>query len=250
MAELELVADPPGWGDGGEVIPDVDQALKTLITREAVDPGEVEVVLDAPTKEWAARRNGPTVDVYLYDIREDLRRRERGLVNEYDGDRVTGRHEPPRYFKLSYLIAAWTQQPEDEHRLLASLLLCFLRYDALPPEMLGGSLAALALPVPVSIALPPPEDRSFADVWTALGGELKPSLDVVVTAPVATGRSFPSGPPVQWPTTLVAEGIDGSVPPETLRRGASPGATRNESAQAATSVRVRKRRQKSTGPSP
>ena len=155
------------------MIPDVDQALKTLITREAVDPGEVEVVLDAPNKEWAARRNGPTVDVYLYDIREDLRRRERGFLNEYDGDRVTSRYQPPRYFKLSYLIAAWTQQPEDEHRLLASLLLCFLRYDALPPDVLGGSLAAMGLAVPVSIALPPPEDRSFADVWTALGGEFE-----------------------------------------------------------------------------
>ena len=32
----------------------------------------------------------PTIDVYLYDIREDLRRRERGLINEYDErDRIT-----------------------------------------------------------------------------------------------------------------------------------------------------------------
>jgi hypothetical protein len=232
------------------VIPDVDQALKTLITREAVDSGEVEVVLDAPTKDWAARRNGPTVDVYLYDIREDLRRRERGFLNEYDGDRVTSRHQPPRYFKLSYLIAAWTQQPEDEHRLLASLLMCFLRYDALPPDVLGGSLAAMGLAVPVSIALPPPEDRSFADVWTALGGELKPSLDVVVTAPIATGQSFPAGPPVQWPTTLITEGLNGTVPAETLRRGASAAATRDDRVPPATSVRIRKRRQKPTGSSP
>lgn len=232
------------------MIPDVDQALKTLITREAVDPGDVEVVLDAPTKDWAARLNGPTVDVYLYDIREDLRRRERGFVNEYDGDRVTARRQPPRHFKLSYLIAAWTQRPEDEHRLLASLLQCFLRYEALPPEVLSGSLATTGFTVPISIALPPPEDRSFADVWTALGGELKPSLDVVVTVPFAAGQPLPSGPPVQWPTTLVAEGLNGSVPAETLRRGASPAASRNESVPAATSVRIRKRRQKPTGSSP
>ena len=40
----------------------------------------------------------------------------------------------------------------------------------------------------MTVALPPPEDRSFADVWSALGGELKPSLDLVVSAPVETGQ--------------------------------------------------------------
>ncbi len=255
-AEFSAFPTEPVWvpaaqpsGNGDEVIPEVDQALKTLIEREAVDPAEVEVVFDAPTKEWASRRNGPTVDVYLYDIREDLRRRERVFLNEYDGNRVRARHLPPRYFKLSYLVAAWTQRPEDEHRLLASLLLCFLRYDALPSDVLSGSLAELGLSVPVSIALPPPEDRSFADVWTALGGELKPSLDIVVTAPVDSRRSFPAGPPVQWPTTLIAEGLNGSVPAETLPRGATPNAARNVSTEAGASVRIRKRRPKSGGSS-
>jgi hypothetical protein len=129
---------------------------------------------------------------------------------------------PPRYFKLSYLVAAWTERPEDEHRLLAALMGCFLRFEALPTDVLSGSLASLGLPVPVSVALPPPEDRSFADVWTALGGELKPSLDVVVTAPTDTGRSFPAGPAVEKPTVLVAEGLANSVPRETVGRRPVP----------------------------
>jgi hypothetical protein len=66
-----------------------------------------------------------------------------------------------------------------------------------PSDLLTGSLAALGLPVPMTIALPPPEDRSFADVWTALGGELKPSLDVVVSAPIDAARRFPAGPPTR-----------------------------------------------------
>lgn len=204
------------------MIPEVDHALRALIEREAVDSTEVEVEFDAPTKDWASRRTAPTVDVYLYDIREDLRRRERGWINEYTGSQLAARHMPPRYFKLSYLVAAWTQRPEDEHRLLASLLSCFLRYEALPDDLLTGSLAALKLPVPMTIALPPPEDRSFADVWTALGGELKPSLDVVVTAPLETGRTYRTGPPVQVPAILHVEGIDGRVPRETVRRRVTP----------------------------
>lgn len=48
----------------------------------------------------------------------------------------------------------------------------------------------------MSIALPPPEDRSFADVWSALGGELKPSLDLVISVPVTASPSYAVGPPV------------------------------------------------------
>ncbi len=66
-------------------------------------------------------------------------------------------------------------------------------YDAVSPGLLGGTLAELALPVPMTVALPPPEDRSFADVWSALGGGLKPSLDVVVSAwRAVSGRTSPT----------------------------------------------------------
>lgn len=201
------------------MIPEVDRALSTLIERDALDSEEVELSFDAPTKEWAGRRNAPTVDVYLYDIREDLRRRECGWLGEYDDSRrLLSRHQPPRHFKLSYLVTAWTQLPEDEHRLLSALITSFLRFDALPPDVLTGSLAELGLPVPVTLALPPPEDRSFADVWTALGGELKPSIDLVVTAPIFTARAFEAGPPVQFSATVVAGGMTGVPENETVGR--------------------------------
>lgn len=189
---------------------EVDQALRRLVREEALRGTDVEVAFEAPTKDWAARRNAPTVNVYLYDVREDLRRRQRGLLNEYESGAVKARHLPPRHFKLSYLVTAWTQRPEDEHRLLSALLVGFLRYEALPAESLSGSLAELGLPVPMTVALPPPEDRAFADVWTALGGELKPSLDLVVSAPVDTGRVYPAGPPVEEGVKLDVLG-DGAV---------------------------------------
>src|SRR5213080_4602932 len=117
----------------------VDDALRHIV-RSHVDQAGVDVVFDAPTKDWAARRNAPTVNVYLYDVREDLRRRQRGLLNEYGPNgAVTARHMPPRHIKLSYLVSAWTQRPEDEHRLLSSLLLGLLRYEAIPEHALSGS---------------------------------------------------------------------------------------------------------------
>ncbi|WP_406835703.1 DUF4255 domain-containing protein [Streptomyces sp. AHU1] len=179
------------------MIHEVDDALRSLVRNDALGGTQVSVVFDAPTREWAAKVNAPTVNLYLYDIREDMRRRSRGLSNEYDErGTVVARHRPPRYFKLSYLITAWTRRPEDEHRLLSSLLLCLLGSDAMPTEHLTGSLAGLPLPVPMTIALPPPEDRSFADVWSALGGELKPSLDLVVSVPLVGTGTVPVGPPV------------------------------------------------------
>ena len=175
----------------------VDDALRDIVRSEALKDSDVEVVFDAPTKDWATRRNSPTVNLYLYDLREDLRRRARGWAEERDTDGlVVARRPAPRYFKLSYLVTAWTQRPEDEHRLLDGLLRAFLLYDALPDRLVTGPLAETGLEVPVTIGLPPPEDRAFADVWSALGGELKPSLDLVVSAPVDTGVVYPVGPPV------------------------------------------------------
>jgi hypothetical protein len=231
------------------VIGEVDSALRALIEREAIGRGDVEVVFDAPTREWAGRRNSPTIDVYLYDIREDMRRRERGLLNEYDESvRVIARHLPPRHFKLSYLVTAWTQRPEDEHRLLSALLSCFLRFDALPEDVLTGSLAELGLPVPVTVALPPPEDRAFADVWSALGGELKPSIDVVVSAPVDTGQRYETGPPVTVPPRVSIGGSNGwpdtelAGSAETRRPTGSDDAAAN--ADRGTGDRVSMRRQR------
>jgi hypothetical protein len=230
------------------VIHEVDSALRALVLRDGLQGADVEVVFDAPTKDWASRRTVPTVDVYLYDIREDLRRRARGVINEYEDGRVVARSLPPRHFKLSYLITAWTQRPLDEHRLLSDLLACFLRHDAIPAELLDGPLAAIGLPVPVSVALPPPEDRSFADVWSALGGELKPSLDIVVSVPADTGQRREVGPPVERPPA-VSVGGTGTWPPREQRqrhRPEPPAPRPPESEPAASPERPAMRRRRGT----
>ncbi|MBC3992491.1 DUF4255 domain-containing protein [Streptomyces sp. AC563] len=179
------------------MIHEVDEVLRALFRTDVLEGAQIAVVFDAPTREWAAKVNAPTINLYLYDIREDMRLRERGLHNEYDARGVVvARRRPPRFFKLSYLITAWTKRPEDEHRLLSSLLACLLRHESLPSERLTGALADIGVAVPMTVALPPPEDRSFADVWSALGGELKPSLDLVVSVPVTESPVYPVGPPV------------------------------------------------------
>jgi hypothetical protein len=188
------------------VIHEVDDSIRNLLRLNMPVGTDVEVAFDAPTKDWASRRNAPTIDVYLYDIREDLRRREIGRFDHRENGQVNDRRQPPRWYKLSYLVTAWTQRPEDEHRLLAAMLQRFLLHDRLPDDILAGSLGELGYPIPYTCALPPPEDRALSDVWSALGGELKPSLDLVVIAPFDLGREIPFGPPVLEGPQLVVGG--------------------------------------------
>ena len=188
------------------VIHEIDESLRRLVLRDAVNGSGVELSFDAPTKDWAARRNTPTINVYLYDIREDLGRREVEYEELRDADgRVTERRPPPRRYTLSYLVTVWTQRPEDEHRVLSSLLACFLRYDRLPEDVLTEALVGQPYAIRTTVALPPPQDRALADVWSALGGELKASLDLVVTVPFDAGRVRAAGPPVLAPPEIVTQ---------------------------------------------
>ncbi len=194
------------------MIHDVDESLRALVRRDVLNGSRVELAFDAPTREWSARQNAPTISLYLYDIREDTSRREVGWETQRGADRIATQHaQPPRRFRLSYLITAWTQRPEDEHRLLAAMLGCFLRAPMLPSDVLVGDLTGTSLPVLTTIALPPPSDRSIADVWSALGGELKPSLDLVVTAPMDASVRIPAAPPVLESPRIRVVRPDGSI---------------------------------------
>jgi Pvc16 N-terminal domain len=232
------------------MIHEVDEAIRRLLAEYGVPGGGGELAFDSPTKEWTAKRNGPTVNVFLYDIREDRLRRRSGLAGEHDdGGMLVGWRTPPRWFQLSYLVTAWTARPQDEHRLLSQVLGCLVRTDSLAPRWLSGTLAELGLAVPFEAAAPVSEGRSASDVWSALGGELKPAIDLRVTAPYA-GERTPAGPPVTeglvarvtTPTAAVEAGrrlrYDGAtgggvgdgfavprtmpLPPGRRRRGRSP----------------------------
>ena len=198
------------------MIHDVDESLRALVRRDALNGSGsgIEVAFDAPTKEWVARRNSPVVDLYLYDIREDTSRRQTSWEDVKDENgRVIERRLPPRRYRLSYIVTAWTQRPEDEHRLLSAMLACFIRHEFMPAELLAGTLEGETVPVLLTVALPPLEDRSIADVWSAMGGELKPSLDLVVTAPMNIERSLAAGPPVLEEPRLTLLGPDAAESP-------------------------------------
>lgn len=189
------------------MINEVDETLRAMVRADVVNGADVEVVFDAPTRDWASRRNKPTIDLYLYDIREDMRRRSQGVIEKRNERGVVEERQAlPRFFKMAYLITAWTQRPEDEHRLLSAVLASFMRFDVIPESFLTPLLAESRMPVAIQIAYPPPEDRQVSDVWSSLGGDLKPSVDLVVTMAVKPQRFYEVAQAVMAPLRLRSVG--------------------------------------------
>src|SRR5215211_6196033 len=164
----------------------LDETIKAVL-RElgGLDADEVDVAFDAPDREWAARVGKPTVNCYLYDIREnlDLRRTEWYVQRQTNGRTGTKRRSP-RYFDLSYVFTAWTADVEDEHRLLWRVLSTMVRCPELPHHLLQGPLANLECPVITEVAQPDGLLRDPADVWSALDNRIRPSINVVCTLPL------------------------------------------------------------------
>ncbi|MFF8507436.1 DUF4255 domain-containing protein [Streptomyces sp. NPDC015492] len=178
------------------MIHEVDEGLRRLLNGSGLEASGIDVTFDAPTRDWAARRSAPTVCVFLYDIREDALRRGSGTGEVYDEDgHLVARRSPPRWFQLTYLVTAWANRPQDEHRLLSQVLAALVAQDALPAPLLTGSLAELGLTVGLEAAGPVMDAPAAADVWSALGGEMKASLGVRVWAPLA-GVAKAAAPPV------------------------------------------------------
>jgi hypothetical protein len=179
------------------VIAEVDAALRAMIER-AVNGSDVEVVFDAPTKEWSSRRNKPSVNVFLFDVREDLDRREVQYEEVRDEQRrLVARRPPPRRFRLSYLISAWTTRPDDEHRVLDAVIARLAAHDVLPEDTLTGIYEAQPYHLFIGLAQPSRENAmTTSDVWSRLGGDYRPALEVVVSAPLDSHEPDSLGPPV------------------------------------------------------
>ncbi|MBI4332950.1 MAG: DUF4255 domain-containing protein [Chloroflexi bacterium] len=170
------------------MIKDLDETLKRLVTEKVPLKPAIGISFETPNREWAASPPKPTmVNMYLYDIRENHQLRGYEVSWEQKGDKATRKKAPPR-IDLSYLITVWTKDIGDEHTLLGNFLVTLMRYPVLPVEMFSGALKGLPYPVHASVAQPDGLLKNPADFWTALGNQLKPSINYVVTLPMDLGE--------------------------------------------------------------
>lgn len=171
---------------GDEMLDALDETIKSVL-RElgGLSADEVDVAFDAPDREWAARVGKPTVNCYLYDIRENLQLRGTDwIVEQGSNGRSAMKRKVPRRFDLSYVFTAWTADIEDEHRLLWRVLATMVRCPELPRNLLQGPLAEVQYPIITEVAQPDGLLRDPADVWSALDNRIRPSVNVVVTLPL------------------------------------------------------------------
>jgi hypothetical protein len=161
----------------------LDETIKDLLVEKMpLNLAEVDVSFDVPNRDWSGSISKPTINIYLHDIRENLELKHGGeWVTERLRDGQVIKTKLGGRYDLSYLITAWTNNTEDEHRLLWYVLATLVRYPVLPSDVLPEVLRNQPYPLITKIAQPDGVLRNAADVWTALDNQLKPVLPYVVT---------------------------------------------------------------------
>jgi hypothetical protein len=191
------------------MLADLDESLRTLCKRELGRHGfdGVEVAFEAPTKEWSAGLAQPTVNLFLYDLREAADKR----TVEWRHDRgPNGPRDlrPPLRVDASYAATAWTRAVEDEHRILSQLLAILYAYPELPEDALSGRLGpngnGSRQPFPLVTRVAQARSDGGADFWSAIGGTYKASIDFVITLTAEPGTSVERGPEVRTQTLRLA----------------------------------------------
>src|SRR5262249_48069667 len=188
---------------GSGMIDDLDRTIEELLKRELA-PALVEQVaisFAAPDSEFPPSTvTLPAVDLFLYDIRENLELRSNEWIIEHTGNGAATRRRAPVRVDCSYLITAWSSEspptrPLDEHRLLSEVMKVLLRHPTLPEVLLQGSLKNQEPPLPSS-TLQPGRLQSVGEFWQALGGKPKAALNYTVTIGISADRPVETELPV------------------------------------------------------
>jgi len=150
-----------------------------------------DIIFDRPTDTLAPPKT--SVDLFLYDIRENLDLRLNEVTTTRVGNQVLT-HPAPLRLACSYLATAWpvggVDPPFQEQRLLSEVLVVLSHYPLIPNSFLQGTLAGQAPPLPM-VALHPDALKNLAEFWSSLGSKLKPSLTVTVTMSVPVFSDVP-----------------------------------------------------------
>jgi hypothetical protein len=168
------------------VIADVDEVLRQLLIREVeIKDNEIDIAFDLPKREWSSRLSKPTINLFLFDIRQNLRLRaaEQYRTILRDDGMAEVRRNPVR-LDLRYLMTAWVKEPEDEHMLLGSAMSGLLRNPNVPDDIVSENLKDQQVPVQLDVAHFSPEEGpvdKFSELWGVLDNEMRAGIVITVT---------------------------------------------------------------------
>jgi hypothetical protein len=173
------------------MISDLDETIKQLLTKKGgIDPSIVDISFGLPDREWSASLSKPTVNIYLYDIRENHQLRGTEWFAEKKNNGLITRKKNPSRIDLSYLLTIWTNDIADEHRLIWQVLSTLFRYSTIPEDVIQGQLTGQEYPIQTTTAQPDGLFNNPSDFWTALDNEIKPSINYVITLSLDLDISF------------------------------------------------------------
>jgi Pvc16 N-terminal domain/Carboxypeptidase regulatory-like domain len=201
------------------MLADLDETLKALLKNELGKHGfdGVEIAFDAPDKEWSAQLSKPTVNVFLYDVREAQELRPIDWHQERENG-TTRETRPPLRVDASFAVTAWTRAVEDEHRLLSQVLAILYAYPVLAEDVLKGTLGNGTQDYPVRTRIAQERSSDRSDFWAAVGGQYKASLDYVVTVSCQSGTVLERGPEVRTQTLRLQDRDGGRSTVQELHR--------------------------------
>jgi hypothetical protein len=159
------------------MIDELDEVLRQLLKRELpIKNGQVDIAFNQPRREWSAKLSRPTLNLFLYDIRENVKLRQAQPQWSIErNDMVATERRRPMRVELKYVITAWATEPEDEHRLLARTLMALFRFPHLPEELIPDSLRPQPAPISMEVAQPDGLPNP-SDFWSAMDNEIRPAL--------------------------------------------------------------------------
>jgi hypothetical protein len=172
------------------IIKELDDFLKEFLINELVtlgfDQGSVKIAFNQPKREWSAQISQPTLNLFLYDIRENQKLRQMQPGRVIGPNLKSGELEQRRQvirIDLHYLITAWGMATEDEHALISSTMIALLRNPSLPDNEkcpLPNGLKDSGKPILLSVAqyeeMPNP-----TEIWNVLGNEIRPAMVSIIT---------------------------------------------------------------------
>lgn len=177
-----------------------------------LNPDEIDLTFEIPNREWSGRLTRPTVNCFLYDIRENQRLRAAGWdVRTNPTTRSGGRSRGPLRFDATYQITAWARAREDEHRLLWRTLAALVRHPLLPADVLQGGLQEQPMPMPTSVAQAEQMPANIGDLWQGLDNPIHPSLTYVVTLALDPAMTVTSPLVLRAPVFQLQQIGDGSL---------------------------------------
>lgn len=174
---------------------DLDDTIQNLI-QDTLAPPELhsaDVSFDVPDKAFGPALSLATVDLFLYEVKENRELRDPVPITERLGD-IYVQKTPPLRVDCHYLVTTWAdpssiQKTRAEHELLAQALAWLGSFPTIPSRYFQGSLIDQPFPPPTLVAQMDGL-KNAGEFWSALGIPPRPYFNLIVTIALDLDRQI------------------------------------------------------------